>query len=207
MKTIITSIILLLSIPAWAFQSDWNKGSITLKSGDKIEAELVYKSRKELLQYKQGEIVRTLSPAEVKFFAFQDKDNGLERSFQSYSYRSKNREKISTFLEIVIDGEAKFLIKETFADVEIPAPKDLLRLQDNHYNYYDGFVILNYQLYPTVDFKKEILPALISSNAEIRDYVKQNRLNSKKYPDQLRIIDYYNSLFDSNYKFAIAGEK
>jgi len=175
----------------------WHDGKIILESGDTIKGSVKY-SLEDLVQIKHDNRLDNFTARKVLSFEIFDQGYRRFRQFYSLPYSSTSGYKTPTFFELVSEGKITVLSRE----------KIEYRSANMSPFYYGGFyqqrkvmVDVYFLLRENGDIesftnKKNNWYELMSNKEnDVREYVKESKLDFDQKYQLKQIIDYYNSFF------------
>jgi hypothetical protein len=191
----------LISISSFAqiFPFDlWHDGKVVLESGDTIRGSVKY-DLQDLLQVRHDNKLESFSARKAVFFEIFDQSYKRYRNFYSLPFSSSGGYKTPVFFEALTEGKITVLSRE----------KVEYRTYSSPFFYYGGYssrlvlVNLYYLLKENGKIeefsgrKNDWYDLMGNKQNDIHAYVKDNRLDFDRKYDLKRIIDYYNSTFNS----------
>ena len=201
MKRFLFFISSLLSVSSFAqtFPFDlWHDGKIVLESGDTIKGSVKY-NLQDLLQVKHHGSLESFTPRKVVFFEIFDQTYKRYRQFYSLPYSASGGYKSPTFFETLCEGKITVLSRE----------KIEYRTYSSPFYAYGGYstrmVLVNiyYLLKENGNIEEfsgkrnDWYDMMGTRENDVHAYVKANKLDFDRKYDLKRIIDYYNSTFNS----------
>jgi hypothetical protein len=177
----------------------WHDGKVVLDNGDTIRGSIKY-SLQDLLQVKHNGIIESFSARKVIQFEIFDQGYRRYRDFYSLPYSSNGGYRSPVFFELLTEGKITVLSRE--------------KVEYRTYNYspfmYGGYstrlvlVHIYFLLKENgniMDFpggRNHWLDLMGTRADEVHQYAKNNKLNFDQKYELKRIIDYYNSFFQTN---------
>ncbi len=170
------------------FNSTWEVGTITLKSGIVLKIESfkydVYEAK--LLFLKDEKPLYFATPEDIESF-----------TIGSNKFINLRQKGMNDYYEKIIEGDDFNLLKEyscTFVqgketDGITPKTKDRYKVNSSYY-LQEGEKDLQKLKFN----EKSILEITGNRQDEIKNYIKENKLNCKKEEDVIKILDFYSSL-------------
>ncbi|MBX2840162.1 MAG: hypothetical protein KTR26_00210 [Flammeovirgaceae bacterium] len=178
-----------------SFEKSWFKGEIVLTDGNILKGKINYNINTKIVRLKTGSKVKAFTPYSVSYFTFFDQIKEKERVFTSQNFIEKIGLVNSTFLELLIDGPIVVLRDGEYVS---------FNTQTSHH---DGafkafyYVNVNEKIYIVKDFKKDVMPFMISYESKINSFIQEQRINLTKPNHQILLIDYFNHLVDPEYQW------
>ncbi|RYZ44971.1 MAG: hypothetical protein EOP49_26145 [Sphingobacteriales bacterium] len=199
---------------------EWPMVIIVLTAGDTITKAATYFRGDDVLSLEHGDgTTTTLTPVLVSSFVVTDKETNTSRHFRTYPWnhgRDYSDYLTPAFFEQLNTGKYMLLKREVMRN-------DIVR-NDPFLNPYGGgfygpgagfprWVTYTQELFylrtpkgniitlrnPKRDFKR----LFASKHKLIKEYVRDNDLNYNRRNDLVKIVEYFNSLTDPNYKSAL----
>lgn len=183
----------------WSFEL-WHEGMIVLEAGDTLRGQVKYDLQQDLIQFtdKKG-TVEAFTARKVLFCEIFDKIDGQYRQFYSLPYNTTSGYRTPIFFELIGEGKLTVLARERLENQTSSSPY-----------YYGGSisrtVLVNkyYMLKENgaiIDFstRKADVMQLFGKHADhVNDYMKDNKLRLDDKQELIKIIKYYNSLFNTS---------
>jgi hypothetical protein len=174
----------------------WHDGKVVLESNDTLKGSVKYDLQNDLLQVKVKNQMESLTARKVLFFEIFDTTVKRYRQFYSLPYSSTNTYRSPTFFELMNEGKITLLSRERLE----------YRVVSSSYYYYgtttrlvmvNKYFLLkqNGAIEEFEDRKANWLTLMENKESQVRDFVRENRLDFNDKYELLRIIEYYNSLF------------
>jgi hypothetical protein len=175
----------LISVLTVKGQTDnWRTGSVVLRNDQVLTGDILLHLDFNTVVLKSHDQLSVLNTQKVRSFRFYDPAVDVNRQF--LTVRNKD-EKESAFYELVVQGEFKLVRRlERHHDIN---PDDR-----NDFKY---FIMDNQNLTPLRKFKKNILPMLITSVPQLKDWIDKEHLNLNEGKSAVLIIKEYNNLVRS----------
>ena len=184
----------------------WHKGNVYDTDGQGFSGLLKYDLDHNLIQVK-GDVIQTLTAANVSFFEIYDEVYGGIRKFYSLPYAINGEYETPVFFEVLTEGNEIALLCREYIATDARnlntmggmgmnpffGPQSMMgyRLAFNYYFSKDGRIERYSQK------KRDLFEMLPGYKDEISLFMRKNRLEHDKRGDLLRITAYYNEL-DSN---------
>ncbi|MGF1638158.1 MAG: hypothetical protein ACFCUU_13855 [Cyclobacteriaceae bacterium] len=204
-KLVVGSIFFLVSGISFAqnFPSQqWHKGKVVLISEDTVAGLVKYDFENEMIQLNVNNSIQAFSARKILYFDIFDASIDAYRFFYALPYKEKNsyqNYEVPRIFEVLYEGKITLLAREEIVTETMP--------QYNYYYYrpewnqmrnrlaYDFFFLeLNGQIKHYNMKKKELVNMFGKHSAEIKQYMKKNRLKHDSLRDLVRITAYYNAL-------------
>ncbi|MDN3203361.1 hypothetical protein [Algoriphagus sediminis] len=184
----------------------WHKGNVYDTDGQGFSGLLKYDLDNNLIQVK-GDVIQTLTAANVSFFEIYDEVYGGIRKFYSLPYAINGDYETPVFFEVLTEGNEIALLCREYIATDARnlntmggmgmnpffGPQTMMgyRLAFNYYFFKNGRIERYSQK------KRDLFEMLPGYKDEISLFMRKNRLEHDKRGDLLRITAYYNEL-DSN---------
>ena len=198
-------------------QDEWHMGQLILNSGDTLDGDIKYDLSSDIVQVNTGDIIKTYSALKIESFFIADKASGGRRYFKTYPYAVKSSYAVPVLFEVVTPGEITLLGREKIVTRTTPvnnfgnpwmpgwgwggwglSPWGMNRggFVSERVSSFDFYICLSdgETVAPLTLRKGEIYNYMKDRAAEIRQYAKENGLNTKKVRDVILLIKYYNAL-------------
>lgn len=191
----ITQLTIASSFPQAGF---WCTGRVKLENDVVLEGEISYDLKFEALQIKTGNLVRTYTAENIVVFEIFDPIKYRHRKYVAVDHTMDEGYKRKTFFEVLADGDVTVLRKSKYLrrpriTEDFRAPHIYLNAVCRHtyYVYREG------SFTEIEDFQNQVLPLMRSHQQEIDRYVKRCDLKLREIHEQMRVINLYNQLVDS----------
>lgn len=182
----------------WPFEL-WHEGKVILTSGDTLKGIIKYDLSQDLIQFsfKNDKRVEAFTPRKVLMFEIFDATVSKYRNFFSLPYSSTTSYGALSFFELLAEGKLTLLCRESLEFRNFNSPY--------YYGSYSRLVLI--YRYFFMDEKAKITeftgkrPELMNMMGrqaqDVDKYARANRLRMENKDDFVRIISYYNSLFEN----------
>lgn len=174
----------------------WQSGEALLNSGEKVKGKIYLEIEKELLLIFNKGKIKTYSSSQVFSFSLLDDNSGSARLFYSIPVSINGAVTRSYFFEIMTEGRLVFLRKQRSR----PDGYGNFFFYDNPgtgcSGFYDYYFLEDAELIKVRNFRRDAMERMASHSDQIYIFIEKNGLNLRKLSDQLRILRYYNSLYD-----------
>jgi hypothetical protein len=182
----------------WAFEL-WHEGKIILSSGDTLKGIVKYDLSQDLVQFttRNDKRVEAFTPRKVLMFEFFDATVSKYRNFFSLPYSSTTSYGVLSFFELLTEGKLTLLCRESLEYRTFNSPY--------YYGSYSRLVLI-YRYFFMDDKGKiaeftgkrtDLMNMMGRQAQEVDKYARTNRLRMENKDDFVRIIAYYNSLFEN----------
>lgn len=175
----------------------WHEGKLVTEETDTIRGSIQYNLQGDLLQLRRSEQIEIFTARKVVFFEIFDVLTKQYRQFYSLPYSTAGTQyKSPVFFELLAEGKMTLLCREALE----------YRTYSSFYYYgsYSRQVLVN--KYFLLDEKGEIVAFEGNKNdwiylmgnkgPQVQKYVKANKLDFGDRNELIKIISFYNSLFE-----------
>lgn len=175
----------------------WHEGKIVLESSDTLKGLVKYDLQNDLLQLKRANQLESYSARKVLFFEIFDQSAKRYRAFYSLPYSQNNTYNTPTFFELLAEGKLTVLTREKLEYRTVSS-------SFYYYGTYTRLVLVHTYFLLKPNGKIEEIPnpkrndwlALMENKTdEVKSFAKENRLDFDDKYELIRIVEYYNSLF------------
>jgi hypothetical protein len=173
----------------------WHDGKIVLDTRDTVRGFVKYNMQNDMVQLQVRNGIETYTARKAVFFEIFDQTVRQYRQFFSLPYANGAQYKTPVFFELLQEGKITLLCREYLQN----------RTYSPYYAYggYTRLVLVNRYFFlkedgSIVDFsgkKNDLLDLMGSKADQVRDFIKENRLNFDNKYHVSRIVEYYNSFF------------
>ena len=175
----------------------WHEGRLVTEESDTLKGAIMYNLQTDLLQLKRGERLETLTARKVVFFEIFDVTIKQYRVFYSLPFSATGTQyKAPIFFELLAEGKMTLLCRESLEYKNYSS--------FYYYGTYSRLVLIN--KYFLLDEKGEIIAFTGNKNdwislmgnkgPEVQKYVKANKLDFDEKEELVKIVAFYNSLFE-----------
>jgi hypothetical protein len=174
----------------------WHDGKIVLLQGDTLRGLVKYDLNHDLVQFANGDkSADAFTSRKVLFFEIFDATVKRYRRFYTLPYETTGAYKAPIFFELLAEGKLTLLAREFLEYKTVSSP------------YYMGSysrVVLSHKYFllkengGIVEFdgtKNDLLHEMHDRNKEVEKLIKKEHLRFGEKEDMVRIVSYYNSLF------------
>lgn len=189
---------------AQVFPSElWHDGQVTLIDNSIKQGNVKYDLDMQTVQLKIGQRTETYDASQVVSFSFLQESINVRRTFYSLPYAIQNNYKRPVFFEVIVAGKMTLLVREyivTRSDVTPSYFNSRYRYQDystfngtrNYISYKMFFVKEDGVIRESSGKKNDILYEFGQSRAELKKYVKREKLKLDQIEDVAKLVQYYN---------------
>jgi hypothetical protein len=191
------------------FDTDvWLYGKIVLSTGDSLTGALVYHPSKDVVQIASDNgKISSFSPVNVNYFEVNGVYRGKTQLFRTLYWNQGNHQndfKMPVFFEQVCSG--KMVLIKRYTDIAPARADKAVKDSPHHYAYphfismseelkEDYFVLLpDNNILPIRNRKRDLLRLFGSHSGQVKQYVRENKLDYNDPTHIVTIVDYYNSL-------------
>lgn len=138
-------------------------------------------------------ITRTFTPIQLSFAQYYDETLGINREFTSI-LKAVNLPQPS-FFELVIKGDLVLLSRTRWVDgISVVSEGNQVSFSSEGRNANDYYVYNHSEIRLLRSYRLDLFPFLRSKRTEVRKYIRQQNLSTGLLSDQIKIMEYYNSL-------------
>ncbi len=186
-------------------QDVWHEGKVILRTGDTLTGQLKYDLSENILQFKFGNRIVTLTPKKTHGFTINDKLLGKERVFAVFGYNPYSSYKPLLFFEVLVRGKLSLLSRESVYVETLP--------QFDYFTnttFYSTRRMVDYsfffmkaskkkgQEWDIIQYnekKKQLVQVMGSKDEEIKEYIKENKVAYGSRDGLILVVRYFNSLY------------
>lgn len=185
-----------LNAQRWPFEL-WHEGKIVLASGDTLKGLVKYDLEQDLVQYairdKKAEVY---SARKVLFFEIFEEAIHKYRRFFALPYTTPTGYRSPIFFELLEEGKMTLLAREylDYKTYTTPYSGGYTRVE-LEYKYF--FLKEDGTIEAFIGNKNDLLDLMGKKSEDVEKYIRSNRLRFDDKQDFTRIVEYYNSLFQS----------
>jgi hypothetical protein len=174
----------------------WHEGRLVTDDSDTLKGSIQYDLQGDLLQLKRGELIETFTARKVIYFEIFDVTIKEYRVFFSLPYSTTGTYKAPVFFELLTEGKLTVLARE--------ALEHKMYSSFYYYGTYTRLVLVNKyfildergNITAFVGTKNEWLSLMGTRGSEVQRYAKANRLDFDDKSELIKILTFYNSLFE-----------
>ena len=203
-KAVFTILILFIGGMSFAqrFPSQiWHPGKLVLLEGDTLKGEVMYNQETDLIQYTDNSqrTIQTFTARKLLFFEIFDDSQGSYRQFYSIPFNLSGDYKAPIIFELIREGANLTMLSREAIENKIVT-----------YPYAVGGTYTRTELVYTYFFlkpdgsitrfngkKKELIWLMRKKSDQIKKYIKSEGLRMDRRSDLVKLVAYYNSLFDN----------
>lgn len=179
------------------FDTKWNQSSFTLYGVEKnvVGHFVKYDVRNERIEVRTVEGVRTVETAKIKSLAWVDSITRKPFYFVNVNEFKKGEVKFDGLIEVLNEGKIA-LLKRTNLIVEKPDYNVALgvgSLDEKLKRQVSYYIARDQKLYK-VNGKESLLEMFKPKEKSIEDFIKTQKIKTKREDDLLKVVDFANSL-------------
>jgi len=201
-KALVLLLILVSAITAHAqFPSElWHEGEVVLLQGDTLKGLVKYDLETDIVQYtRDKKTIKTYTARKLLHFEIFDNTSGRYRSFYVLPYNLNGNYQAPIIFELVYEGKKLTLLSREAIEYQVTnypysvaGSYTRLELVYTHFFLTDEGNILRFD-----GKKKDLLRGVMArKSSDIKKFIKTNRLRVERRPDLVKIVAYFNSLFE-----------
>lgn len=203
MKKIGFTLFLLLAVSiAYAqFPSEvWHDGKLVLSQGDTLKGLIKYDLETDIVQFsKDKQTIKTFTARKLLHFEIFDTISKTYRDFYVLPYNITGNYNAPIIFELVFEGKKITLLSREAIEYQVTnypysvaGSYTRLVLLYTHYFLTDEGKIIEFD-----DKKKTLYKDIMSDrSSEIKKFIKNNRMRVDRRIDLVKVVAYYNSLFE-----------
>lgn len=192
---------LILTLPAQELPADkWHSGEIDLDNGQTLAGLVKYDFKNNLIEYRQAQVVRIFSARKVQIFQIRDTLTHAIRTFYTIPVFDSSQDLIPTFFELLLDADIALLSRSTVKyrtrqgfNPAFPG----VYTESYRITGYDFYILKNYQIEPLPKDYQSFFKLLDQNSPQVKKYMRVNRLNFRQRDHLIRILKYYNQLYNA----------
>ncbi|MEM0939750.1 MAG: hypothetical protein AAF600_12560 [Bacteroidota bacterium] len=200
MKLCLSACFIYLSIigSAQRFSSEvFHEGFVVTSDKDTLKGDLKYDLEANVLTLVTAGKTKSFSSHKVFYFEIFDRILNNYRQFYSIPYHVNFDYKIPVFFEVVYEGKLSLLRREQTVVQTVNTSSAYwgggnVRQNVIQYSYY--FLDEKGKITFFTGRKKDLLQFMSKKQIEIKQFIKQNRLDTDESADLVRITAFYNSI-------------
>ncbi|GHM98677.1 hypothetical protein WSM22_01670 [Cytophagales bacterium WSM2-2] len=175
----------------------WHDGKVVLETGDTIRGNIKY-DLQDMLQVKHDNRLESFSARKAVFYEIFDAVYKRYRHFYSLPFAVTGAYKTPTFFEVLTEGKITVLSRERIEYRTYSSPF--------FYGGYSSRMVLvnmfyllkeNGNIEEFAGKKNDWYDLMKNRENDVREYVRENKLDFDRKYQLKQIIDYYNSFFNS----------
>ena len=182
----------------WELSTDiWHEGYIVLENNDTLRGQIKYNLETGVIQFSNQLRNDAFTGKNALYFQFYDRLQERIRRFFSLPYNLKGDYESMVFFEVLVEGQLNLLVHEK---------REMVTKSSYYWGIYytygqeilrQYFYLLEYEgKIEAFDGKKSVFVSYISKHQnEVNKFIKTNRLNTNKWQELVRIVNYYNQFF------------
>jgi hypothetical protein len=181
----------------WPFEL-WHDGKIILTTGDTLRGVVKYDLQQDLVQfgYKNENRVEAFGPRKILMFEIFDATIRQYRTFFSLPYSPNTSYGTLTFFELLAEGKLTLLCREALEYRTYSSPYYYGSYSRLELVYRYFFMDEKGRISEFTGKRPELMNRMGRQAEEVDKYIRANRLRMERKEDFVKIISYYNSLFN-----------
>lgn len=177
----------------------WHEGRVSLLNGEELRGKIKYNFEADVIQLSSNNTIQTYGARQLLAFEIFDEEYGRYRQFFALPYQVSTSYKVPMLFEVLYENTLTLLSRETVEQETVPqytyyGPQYGSR-QRLAYEYY--FLSPDGEIARYSQKKDELYQIMAQHQAEMRQFIKTNRLKHDRRSDLVRITAYYNELMNS----------
>ena len=203
-RTLCASILLLIctSVNAQKFPSEiWHEGKLVLIEGDTIRGHIKYDLEKDLVQYTQDRsIIKAYTARKLIYFEIFDGTVDKFRQFYVLPFSARSNYAAPFIFELVHEGRRMSLLSRESIEYQVTNyPYTMSGTYTRLVLTYTYFFLDSEGSIERFNGKRgDLVRIMNKKGAEMKRYIKVNKIRPEKRPDLLRTVIHYNSLFEKS---------
>ena len=178
----------------------WHEGKVNLLDGQELRGKIKYNFEADVIQLSADNTIQTFGARQLLAFEIFDEEYGRYRQFFALPYQVSSSYKVPRLFEVLYENTLTLLSRETIEQETVPqysyyGPQYGGTRQRLAYEYY--FLGPEGEIARYSQKKDELYQILADHRAEMRQFIKTNRLKHDRRSDLVRITAYYNELLNS----------
>jgi hypothetical protein len=180
----------------WPFEL-WHQGKVVLVSGDTLRGLVKYDLQQDLIQFNDKKNkIEAYTARKVLYFEIFDVTVNAYRNFFALPFAATPGYNTMVFFELLEEGKLTLLVREALEYRTFSSPY-YFGSYSRYVMIYRYFMMNNDGDITEFKGKRAELMALMSNKADQVDkYIRANRLKIEEKNDFMKVIAYYNSLFE-----------
>jgi len=190
-------------VSSQVFPSDiWHEGKLVTLDSDTLKGRIKYDIDNDLIQLQKNEkgVIKTFSARKILYFEIFDQSVEYFRKFYALPYKVRPNYSVPLLFELLYQGKLTLLTREYTVQETVPTYNTYYRspgytrekLEFHYYFLREGEDIEKY-----LPKKSELLSVMRDKAAQVKKFMKKNKLRPDRKVDLIKITTYYNSLIDS----------
>ncbi len=182
----------------------WHDGKIVLLEGDTLVGQIKYSQETDIVEYTHNNIKTgiALSAKKVLYFEIFDRMVNRYREFYALPYAINSDYETPLMFEVIFSGQPiTVLSREKIEYRVVNNPYTIAGSYSRMelvYTYY--FITKDGRIRRFSGNRKDLLWLLKDRSSDIKKYMKTNRIRPERRADMVRVVAYYNSLFEAKNK-------
>ena len=202
MRKLLVAILTLMAVTTdlWAGTPPWNPGYVILPDGRKLEGQLNYNWKAEVVQVRLPDgLVKAYSAGYVDSFAYFDNAQQLIRQFSTVDLPVSDEELRPVFLEELAKGSLTVYRRLRHAHELIKIARPMMYSDDSELvKDMDNFVYVvidrEGQVFDLASFNKTLWPKMSTYQQQLTQYLRGLLMDTSSTTARLMLINQYNYL-------------
>lgn len=180
----------------------WHDGKIVLIEGDTLVGQIKYSQETDIVEYTRDNIKTgiALSAKKVLYFEIFDRMVNRYREFYALPYAINSDYETPLMFEVIFSGQpVTVLSREKIEYRVVNNPYTIAGSYSRMelvYTYF--FINKEGRIRRYSGNRKDLVWLLRDKSSEIKKYMKTNRIKPERRADIIRVVAYYNTLFEKN---------
>lgn len=177
---------------------NFSKGTIKLNKSNPIQGDFRYDKYAREIHFKKDDNIYAIAfPKKVEYIQI-DSIKFIHSDFYESDKKPKNEQ--GTYFIVKVDGKCKLLVKNNIILKNAKPSNGIIPAMNAKFIPKSDSYFIKKEEKPAyiIQNEKSIMSILSDKKPEISDFIKTNRLNSKKIEDLMKIVNYYNLLNETN---------
>ncbi|MEM6524606.1 MAG: hypothetical protein AAGF85_04120 [Bacteroidota bacterium] len=203
MRFLITIYLLLpFTLTAQTFPNEiWHEGKAVRIEGDTLAGWIKYDMDKDIVQhtYAKNGTITTITPRSLVFFEIFDQLANQYRQFYVLPYNIRGNYRAPIIFELVYEGKKLTLLSREKLEYQVTSYPYAVSGTFNRlvlvFTYY--FLTPDGRIEKFSGNRKDLLWKTKKKSAQMKKFVKTNRLKLERRGDLVKAVSYYNSLYET----------
>ncbi|WP_258105143.1 hypothetical protein [Marinoscillum sp. MHG1-6] len=174
----------------------WHRGFLVSVERDTIRGKIKYDIPNNVVLVSRNEVVQTFTSQKTFYFEIFDEIVGNYRQFYALPYNVNFDYELPIFFEVLYEGPLSLLTREAIVTEVVNASGAYysMPVQREVVSYAYFFLDKKGNIRRFSGNKKDLYLIMSNKQAQVKSFVKKNRLNTNDLRDLIRITAFYNSL-------------
>jgi len=179
----------------------WHDGKVVLNEGDTLKGLIKYNLDTDLVQHKlmDSGTITTITARSLVFFEIFDGTVNQYRQFYVLPYHVRRDYKAPVIFELIYQGNELTLLSREKVEYQVTSYPyavsgtytRLVLVYTHYFLWPDGHI----EIYPGK--KRDLLWVMKKKSAQIKKFIKTNKIKPDRRRDLVKTVTYYNSLFEN----------